>query len=159
MNLNAQLALWTFLGPALAVVILAVIYPLRRSGKPAAYVSILGIGISTILSVWNLILVKANQVSISLNYHWLPGSNGRLAYVGFWLDSISAIMLLVVSGVALAVQVYSLGYMSHESKQSLGRYYIYHSLFATSMLGLVLLSLVISSSYSAINLLISPFFA
>src|SRR5574341_318688 len=138
MNLNAQLALWTFLGPALAVVILAVIYPLRRSGKPAAYVSILGIGISTILSVWNLILVKANQVSISLNYHWLPGSNGSLAYVGFWLDSISAIMLLVVSGVALAVQVYSLGYMSHESKQSLGRYYIYHSLFATSMLGLVL---------------------
>jgi len=138
MNLNAQLALWTFLCPALAVVILAVIYPLRRSGKPAAYVSILGIGISTILSVWNLILVKADPVSISLNYHWLPGSNGSLAYVGFWLDSISAIMLLVVSGVALAVQVYSLGYMSHESKQSLGRYYIYHSLFATSMLGLVL---------------------
>jgi NADH-quinone oxidoreductase subunit L len=138
MNLNAQLALWTFLCPALAVVILAVIYPLRRSGKPAAYVSILGIGISTILSVWNLILVKANPVSISLNYHWLPGSNGTLAYVGFWLDSISAIMLLVVSGVALAVQVYSLGYMSHETKPSLGRYYLYHSLFATAMLGLVL---------------------
>lgn len=138
MNLNAQLALWTFLFPAVAVVVLGVVYPLRRSGKPAAYVSILGVGLSTVLSVWNLVLIKSNPVSITVNYHWLPVSTGTLAYVGFWLDSISAIMLLVVSGVALAVQVYSLGYMSQESKPSLGRYYIYHSLFATSMLGLVL---------------------
>ncbi len=138
MNLNALLALWTFLAPALAVLILTVVYPLRRSGKPAAYLSVSAIGTSTILAVWNLILVKANPVSISLKYHWLPASSGSLAYVGLWLDSISAIMLVVVSGVALAVQVYSLGYMSHESKQSLGRYYTYHSLFATSMLGLVL---------------------
>lgn len=138
MNLNALLALWTFLFPALAVVILTVIYPLRRSGRPGAYVSILGIGLSTTLSVINLALIKSNPVSITLKYHWLPSSSGTLAYVGLWLDSISAIMLVVVSGVALAVQVYSLGYMSHESKPSLGRYFTYHSLFATAMLGLVL---------------------
>src|SRR4030067_850177 len=138
MNLNAQLALWAFLLPVLAVFILTVVYPLRRAGKPAAYLSILAIGGSTLLSVWNLVLGKAHPVSISLKYHWLPASTGSLAYVGFWLDSISAIMLVVVSGVALAVQVYSLGDMSHESKASLGRYYTYHSLFATAMLGLVL---------------------
>ena len=138
MNLNAQLALWVFLLPTLAAIILGVVYPLRRSGKPAAYLSIFGVGLSTIFSIWNLILIKSTPVSVSIKYHWLPASSGALAYVGLWLDSISAVMLAVVSGVALAVQVYSLGYMSQESKPSLGRYYTYHSLFAASMLGLVL---------------------
>jgi len=47
-------------------------------------------------------------------------------------------MLPFVSGVALLVQIYSLGYMSRETGPSLGRYYAFHSLFAFSMLGFVL---------------------
>jgi len=47
-------------------------------------------------------------------------------------------MLVLVTLVAFLVQLYSLGYMAGESGPSLGRYYTYHSLFAFSMMGLVL---------------------
>ena len=47
-------------------------------------------------------------------------------------------MLLLVTLVALLVQVYSLGYLHDEPPAALGRYYTYQSLFAFSMMGLVL---------------------
>jgi NADH-quinone oxidoreductase subunit L len=53
-------------------------------------------------------------------------------------DGDSALMLVLVALVSFLVQVYSLGYLSDESMPSLGRYYAYQSLFAFSMMGLVL---------------------
>ena len=47
-------------------------------------------------------------------------------------------MLCLVSLVALLVQFYSLGYLHDEPPPALGRYYAYQSLFAFSMMGLVL---------------------
>jgi NADH-quinone oxidoreductase subunit L len=47
-------------------------------------------------------------------------------------------MLVLVALVSLLVQVYSLGYLSEEPPPALGRYYTYQSLFAFSMMGLVL---------------------
>ena len=47
-------------------------------------------------------------------------------------------MLVLVALVSFLVQVYSLGYLSDETRPSLGRYYTYQSLFAFSMMGLVL---------------------
>ena len=47
-------------------------------------------------------------------------------------------MLLLVTLVSLLVQIYSLGYLSDEPAPALGRYYMYQSLFAFSMMGLVL---------------------
>jgi len=47
-------------------------------------------------------------------------------------------MLVLVALVSFLVQVYSLGYLSDEGMPSLGRYYAYQSLFAFSMMGLVL---------------------
>jgi NADH-quinone oxidoreductase subunit L len=47
-------------------------------------------------------------------------------------------MLVLVTLVSLLVQIYSLGYLHDEPRPSLGRYYTYQSLFAFSMLGLVL---------------------
>ncbi|MBM39210.1 MAG: hypothetical protein CL765_02685, partial [Chloroflexi bacterium] len=73
--------------------------------------------------------------------------------VGILLDPLTAIMLVVVTGVSLMVQIYSMGYMkpsSHEPENSehhgpeeLGnpvyaRYFAYMSLFTASMLGLVM---------------------
>ena len=50
---------------------------------------------------------------------------------GLLVDGLSAPMLVLVSLVALLVQIYSLGYMESESPAGLGRYYAFHSLFAT----------------------------
>ena len=47
-------------------------------------------------------------------------------------------MIRVITRVAFLVQLYSLGYLSDESAPALGRYYTYQSLFAFSMMGLVL---------------------
>ncbi len=53
-------------------------------------------------------------------------------------DADSTLMLILVAGVSFLVQVYSLGYLADEPPASLGRYYTYQSLFAFSMMGLVL---------------------
>jgi NADH-quinone oxidoreductase subunit L len=61
-----------------------------------------------------------------------------MASVGVMVDDISMAMLLLVTLVSLLVQLYSWAYLHDEPRTSLGRYYAYHSLFAFSMLGLVL---------------------
>ena len=56
--------------------------------------------------------------------------------MGILMDSLTAIMLIVVTGVSLMVQLYSLGYMKHDA--SIARFFAYMSLFTCSMLGLVM---------------------
>lgn len=138
MPFKAELALITLIAPLAAFFLLGIVYPLRRSGKPAALVSISAVTISLVCSVWSLVLMWQNPSQFRADYQWLPSASGPLAYVGFWLDPIAAVMLVVVTAVALAVQVYSLGYLHHETPRALGRYYTYHSLFCFAMLGLVL---------------------
>jgi NADH-quinone oxidoreductase subunit L len=55
---------------------------------------------------------------------------------GFTLDPLSAVMLLVVTGVGFLIHVYSVGYMSHE--EGYWRYFAYLNLFMAMMLMLVL---------------------
>ncbi len=56
--------------------------------------------------------------------------------VGFYLDPLSSLMSLVVTGVGFLIHVYSTGYMSHDP--SFKRYFLYLNLFTFSMLTLVL---------------------
>jgi NADH-quinone oxidoreductase subunit L len=56
--------------------------------------------------------------------------------LGVLIDSLTVLMLVVVSTVALMVQIYSLGYMHGDPRFS--RYFAYLSLFTFSMLGLVM---------------------
>ncbi len=56
--------------------------------------------------------------------------------VAFYLDPLSAVMLLIVTGVGLMIHIYSVGYMSEEP--SVGRYFAYLNLFMFSMLCLIL---------------------
>ena len=126
--------LTVLLTPAAAFLLLALIGPLRRSGRPAAFVSILGALIAFVAAVlnWRSFTEPVRQV-----WTWLPDAQGALASVGFLNDEQSSVMLLLVTFVSLLVQIYSLGYLSDEPAPGLGRYYLYQSLFAFSMLGLV----------------------
>ena len=56
--------------------------------------------------------------------------------VAFYLDPLSAVMLLVVTGVGLLIHIYSMGYMSED--KSYARYFAYLNLFMFSMLCLIL---------------------
>lgn len=56
--------------------------------------------------------------------------------MGIYLDNMAAIMLLMVSGVATLIHLFSTWYMDHDEKH--GRFFIYLPLFTSAMLGLVL---------------------
>ena len=71
---------------------------------------------------------------VPFNFTWLP--LGSLNFdLGFMLDPISVMMLIVISTVSLMVHIYSFGYMHGE--KGFQRYYAFLSLFTMSMLGLV----------------------
>ena len=133
------LALTALLLPAASFLVIGVLPPLRRSGRPAAYFSIacmLGALVSAVLAVRS----DPGSVAEPLRavWSWLPAAQGPLATVGVILDPQNAMMLVLVTLVALLVQVYSTSYLSDEPSPALGRYYALQSLFAFSMIGVVL---------------------
>src|SRR5215831_16777100 len=131
-------ALIALLLPAGAFVILAVVAPLRRSGRPAAYLSVLFAAGALAAALASLRVASASGGFSSWVWAWIPTEAGPLTSVGVLADGDSALMLVLVALVSFLVQVYSLGYLSDEAAPSLGRYYTYQSLFAFSMMGLVL---------------------
>ena len=56
----------------------------------------------------------------------------------FRLDPLSAMMILVVTGIGFLIHVYSIGYMAHESRGAYARFFCYLNLFCFFMLMLVL---------------------
>jgi NADH-quinone oxidoreductase subunit L len=135
--------------PFVAAVILGACPPLRRAGRPAAVVALAGSGLSLILAVrlvaelWGMVrttlaLGAGPPREVLLTIAWLPQAGPEpLASVGVLVDPLSTAMAALVALVAFLVQLYSLGYMAEQPPGSLGRYYLYHSLFVFSMLGLV----------------------
>jgi NADH-quinone oxidoreductase subunit L len=85
---------------------------------------------------------EAHRVTQTL-YEWMPlgpGKDGKAVSVAwsYVLDPLSAVMLLVVTGVGFLIHVYSLGYMEHEDRAGFARFFAYLNLFMGMMLVLVL---------------------
>lgn len=104
--------------------------------KGSAALSIAGIAITWLLSVVTAIATfsAGEGFSLELSSRWLD-MPGLQVDMGIFIDPITAIMLIVVTTIALLVQIYSLGYMHGDP--GFASYYAYQSLFAGSMLGLV----------------------
>jgi NADH-quinone oxidoreductase subunit L len=134
---DGTLALAALLLHALGFLTLAIVAPLRRLGRPAAFVSIACAVGSLVAAVLAWQQHMGGAVS-RLVWEWLPSQGQALTTVGILADSDSTVMLSLVALVACLVQVYSLSYLSDEPAPSFGRYYTYQSLFAFSMMGLVL---------------------
>jgi len=97
------------------------------------------VGLSFLLSILAFFALKAlppdARVIEQTLFTWI--SAGQLqTTIGFLLDPLSAVMILVVSGVAFLIHVYSVGYMGHD--RGYGRYFAYLNLFTFAMLTLVL---------------------
>ncbi len=113
-----------------------VIRPLGPAfAKSAGYVTIAALGIGFILSVWLLRSHAHGEVYDFAPHLWL-GLGPAAIEIGLLLDPLTNVMLVVVTGVSLMVQIYSMGYM--DGDESFARYYAYMSLFSASMIGLVL---------------------
>ncbi len=85
------------------------------------------------LALWQALFGHAEPLERSLAWVRLPG---LLLEFGFLLDRAAILMSLVVTGVGLMIFIYSVGYMKED--QGFTRYFCYLSLFAFSMLGIVL---------------------
>src|SRR5690606_13262252 len=72
---------------------------------------------------------------MALHLDWAIHGNLRLN-LGFQVDQLTAVMLVIVTLVSLLVQIYSTSYMHGDVRYK--RYYSVLSLFSFSMLGLVL---------------------
>lgn len=72
---------------------------------------------------------------IAFKQTWLQFSPSLSIDMGIMVDSISVMMLVVVTTISLMVHLYSIGYMHGEERYS--TYYSFLSLFSFSMLGLV----------------------
>jgi NADH-quinone oxidoreductase subunit L len=127
-------ALQVLLLPFAAFLLLAVVAPLRRTGRLAGWLSIVAMALAALraLSIW------AGHGRAQATWAWIPGDGGPMATVGVMVDELSVAMLVLITLVSLLVQIYSLSYLATEPAPSLGRYYTYQSLFAFAMLGLVL---------------------
>jgi len=68
-------------------------------------------------------------------YTWLTSGDARFQ-VGFLIDSLTAVMMLVVTFVSLMVHIYTIGYMKEDTGYQ--RFFSYISLFTFSMLMLVM---------------------
>ena len=98
-------------------------------------VTILGVTISFVLSVLIYQDVQAGNVFNGAVYTWME-SGGLKLQVGFLIDPLTVLMMMVVTFVSLMVHVYTIGYMAEVPGYQ--RFFSYISLFTFSMLMLVM---------------------
>jgi len=128
-----SLALVALLAPVVAALILAPIPALRKRGWPAAALCILGSVLSFGAAVALLVDTLKDSTPQTLAVPWVRSAGKVIAEAGVHVDGVAASMLVVVTLVALCVQVFSLGYMHDEPPPAFGRYFTYHALFLFSM--------------------------
>ncbi len=106
-----------------------------RSG--AHWVTITGVAISFVMSVlvFKDVIFDGAAVYNQAVYTWMV-SDGIRFEIGFLIDSLTAVMLVVVTFVSLMVHIYTIGYMHDDPGYQ--RFFSYISLFTFSMLMLVM---------------------
>jgi NADH-quinone oxidoreductase subunit L len=113
--------------------------PKNVSGLVATGAMGLSFGVSA-AAVWRLLSlepvggVRAFEDTV---YNWI-GSGGLQIPLSFRLDPLSALMILIVTGIGALIHLYSTAYMHEETDAEYARYFSYLNLFAAFMLVLVL---------------------
>ncbi len=110
----------------------------RRIGRVGAHsATILGVGVSCALSCYVLWqLVGQGAAPFNENLYTFFDVAGYDAHVGFMVDKLTAMMMVVVTFVSLLVHIYTIGYMAEDPGYQ--RFFSYISLFTFSMLMLVM---------------------
>ncbi len=112
----------------------------KRLGKGVvSWVGCGSVGLSFLVSIGVFFeLLKyspAQRLIQKIIFPWIWSGNFHID-IGFQIDPLSTVMILVVSGVGFFIHVYSVGYMSKDPGYA--RYFAYLNLFVFSMLTLVL---------------------
>jgi len=137
MTVIELLLLLVILTPAIGVLVIT--FGTNRDKHLSSLISCSAIAVSFLLAlycVYSLLQLAPEHRVIDIDYFSWIQSGGFSAPFGLHLDPLSAVMILVVTGVGLLIHVYSIGYMHDDPYYS--RYFAYLNLFIFSMLILVL---------------------
>ena len=126
---------WLILFSPLAATLVISLFGLK-SPKFASAVSLVGILISLAGSITLFAFYRSGTLlPVETSYHWIQAAGLNVSF-GFLVDRLSLLMLLIVTGVGSCIFFYSVGYMKGDG--SFARYFASLSLFAFSMIGIVL---------------------
>jgi NADH-quinone oxidoreductase subunit L len=107
-----------------------------KLGKTSAgMLASLAVGASFAIALYVFWLLPANGVFKDALYTWID-SGALQVQISFQVDALTAVMLLIVTGIGFLIHVYSLGYMGHD--EDMARFFVYLNLFIFFMLILVM---------------------
>jgi NADH-quinone oxidoreductase subunit L len=108
----------------------------REQRRLAAGLAIAGIAFSFLLSCAAFAATLGSRgFRETFSFQWMDLGNSSVP-LGWVLDPLTAIMLVMVTFLALLIFIYSIGYMEHDANFT--RFFCFLSLFAAAMLGIVI---------------------
>jgi NADH-quinone oxidoreductase subunit L len=101
----------------------------------ACGVVLIAFGLSTVI-FFNLLNAPEGQKALTYTaFDWITTGNFSVSF-SFLVDPLSALMMLIITGVGFLIHVYSIGYMHHD--EGFNRFFMYLNLFIFFMLLLVM---------------------
>ncbi|NMM54349.1 NADH-quinone oxidoreductase subunit L [Paenibacillus aquistagni] len=129
---------YVWMVPAIPLVCFILLLLLRSvlAGRRAAVAGTIGSSLSLLLALFILIeQLPSGSDALTWTFEWLH--IGEIVIpLGYELNHLNMLMLIVITVVSLLVHLYSIGYMAKDKR--LPTYYAYLALFTSAMLGLVL---------------------
>lgn len=117
----------------LAPLFLAIFIPLLSKRKQQIHTGIFVLFIPLLIFIYFIRYVGKNFEPIFQSYQWIPSLHINL---DFYLDGLSLLFVLLISGIGTLVVLYSIYYLSKSER--LDQFYVYLLMFMTAMLGIVL---------------------
>jgi NADH-quinone oxidoreductase subunit L len=108
----------------------------RSVSGAVACLAMAGSFVVSAAAVWTLVSGPAGALEYTV-FTWISSHTLQVPFE-LRLDHLSALMILVVTGIGSLIHVYSIGYMHDEPASEYARYFSYLNLFAAFMLVLVL---------------------
>ncbi|WP_223154978.1 Na+/H+ antiporter subunit A [Alkalibacillus aidingensis] len=116
-----------------APLLFAVLIPFLSRWKDRVHTGWLILPVPLAIFIYFLQFVGPNFEPQSMSVDWIPSLNISLS---FYLDGLSLLFSLLISGIGMLVVLYSIYYLNH--KEQLGHFYTYLYIFMSAMLGVVL---------------------
>lgn len=111
------------------------LFGIKYIKNKAHWVAVPALGLSWLFAILVFIDVLQGKTALIELFDWIvtPDVNIKVA---FWVDQLTAVMLMVVTTLSFWIHVYSIGYMGHDPGYP--RYFTYLNMFVFFMLILVL---------------------
>ena len=132
----AWIVRYLWLIPALPILAAGIGALLKQSQRKfAAGIAIASMTLSFVLAVVAFAHVLPQPERLFFNFHWMQFGS-EWVKLGWMLDPLAAVMLVMVTFVGLLIFIYSVAYMHHD--ENFTRFFCFLSLFAGAMLGLLI---------------------